>query len=109
MFLTGYRHYREAQGALLFFDITDRTTFENLSFWLSKIEDHAEKDTKVMLVGNKYDLAKENPDDRQVSANEAERFAKDHGLMYFETSAKSGYNVKEAFETLVEGNINEAY
>jgi len=95
-------HYRESHGALLFFDLTDRTTFEHLSFWLNEIENHAERDTIVMLIGNKCDLAKENPDERQVSTREAEDFAKKCGLIYNETSAKTGENVKEAFEYLIE-------
>lgn len=86
----------------MFFDLTDRTTFDHLSFWLNEIEDHAEKDTVVTLIGNKYDLVKDNPDDRQVTEKEAEDFAKKCGLQYIETSAKTGHNVKEAFETLIE-------
>jgi len=96
-------HYRGSQGAMLFFfDLTDRSTFEHVNFWLSAIEDHAEKDTTVMLVGNKYDLVKDNPNDRQVTTKEAEEFAKKSGLYYSETSAKTGHNVKEAFEDFIE-------
>ena len=63
-----------------------------------------------MLVGNKCDLVKENPDERQVTTKEAEDFAKSCGLLYNETSAKTGENVKEAFESLIESKrfeINE--
>jgi small GTP-binding protein len=86
----------------LFYDLTDRGTFDHLSFWLNEIQDHAEEDTIVMLVGNKCDLVKENPDERQVTTKEAEEFAKSCGTMYSETSAKTGENVKEAFESLLE-------
>ena len=55
-----------------------------------------------MAIGNKYDLVKDNPDDRQVATAEAEDFARKCNMLYNETSAKTGYNVKEAFETLIE-------
>ena len=47
----------------------------------------------IMLIGNKSDLDAR----RQVSAEEGERFAKEHGLIFMETSAKTAYNVEEAF------------
>jgi len=57
-----------------------------------------------MLVGNKYDLVENNTSARQVSLDEATKFADKYNLMYAETSAKTGYNIKEAFEGLIEGN-----
>lgn len=95
-------HYRESHGALLFFDLTDRATFDHVSFWLGKIADHAEEDTIVMLIGNKCDLVNEDPSARKVSEHEAREFAEKFGLMYNETSAKTGLNVKEAFNDLIE-------
>jgi len=100
-------HYRGSHGALLFFDLTDRSTFDHLSFWLKAIEDHAEKETMIMVIGNKYDLVQDNDDKRKVTRKEAEDFAKKCGLMYNETSAKTGHNVKEAFEDFIE-TIHEA-
>lgn len=44
-----------------------------------------------MLVGNKTDLS----DKRQVSTEEGERKAKELNVMFIETSAKAGYNVKQ--------------
>ena len=87
---------------MLFFDLTDRTSFENTISWLKEIKDHTEEGIVVMLVGNKYDLASENPSIRAVSRDETERFAKQYNLNYMETSAKTGYNVRESFEFLVE-------
>ena len=96
------RHYRKSVGALLFFDLTDRTSFENTISWLREIKDHTEEGIVVMLVGNKYDLVTENPSTRAVSRDEVERFIKQYNLNNMETSAKTGYNVKESFEFLVE-------
>ena len=80
-----------------------------MTFWLEEIEDHAEKDTIVMAIGNKYDLVKDNPDDRQVTTAEAEDFARKVGILYNETSAKTGYNVKEAFESLIESKFKNDF
>jgi hypothetical protein len=55
-----------------------------------------------MLIGNKSDLVEEDPTARKVSIEEATEFAKKYNLLFMETSAKTGNNVKEAFESLVE-------
>jgi len=95
-------HYRKSVGALLFYDLTDKTSFENAADWLREIHDHTEEGIVIMLIGNKYDLVLEDPSARKVSTEEATNFVKKYHLLYMETSAKTGYNVKEAFETLVE-------
>ncbi len=84
--------------------MTDRSTFEHLGFWLNEIDDHAEKDTVVMVIGSKFDLVENDPSERGVPKEEAEKFAREYGLLYNETSAKTGHNIKEAFESLIEGN-----
>ena len=96
------RHYRGSHGALLIFDLTDRSTFEHLEFWLGQIEDHAEKDTVTMIIGHKCDLVENDPSERQVTRREAEAFAEKYGLVYNEASAKTGAHVKESFEDLIE-------
>ncbi len=87
---------------MLFFDLTDRLTFQHLPYWLEAINDHAEKDTMVMSIGNKFDLVKDSPDDRKVSRQEAEDFSRKNSILYDEASAKTGHNVKEAFENFIE-------
>ena len=86
-------YYRGAAAALLIFDITRRTTYNHLSSWLTDARNLTNQHTVLLLVGNKVDL----DSDRQVSYEEAERFALDNGLFYMETSAKDGKNVEEAF------------
>jgi len=87
---------------MLFYDLTDQVTFNNTKEWLYEIHEHTEGDIVIMLVGNKYDLTIENNGSRAVSEQDAQKFATENGLLYSETSAKTGYNVKEAFEALVE-------
>ncbi|CEG74010.1 Putative Ras-like protein Rab-2A [Rhizopus microsporus] len=86
-------YYRGAAGALLVYDITRRETFEHLSVWLEDVRQHANPNTVIMLIGNKSDLESK----RQVSREEAERFAQENGLFFLETSAKTANNIEEAF------------
>ncbi len=56
----------------------------------------------MMLIGNKTDLK----DMREVSTDEAKKFAQKNKLLYIETSALDGNNIKEAFDMLVNGSTS---
>ena len=86
-------YYRGAAGALLVYDITRRETFNHLTSWLEDARQHANANMSIMLIGNKSDLDAK----RAVSKEEGEAFAKEHGLYFLETSAKTAANVEEAF------------
>jgi len=86
-------YYRGAAGALLVYDITRRDTYVHLVKWLSELKENAPKDITIILIGNKNDLENE----RQVSYEEGESFAKENGLLFLETSAKTAKNIVEAF------------
>lgn len=86
-------YYRGAAGALLVYDVTRRSTYLQLSSWLADTRNLTNPNIVIMLIGNKADLA----DQRDVSYEEAEAFAKEHGLLFLETSAKTGANIEEAF------------
>lgn len=86
-------YYRGAAGALLVYDVTRRSTFNHLSSWLSDAKNLTNPNTVIMLIGNKKDLE----DQREVTFEEATRFAKEHGLIFVESSAKTGENVEHAF------------
>lgn len=86
-------YYRGAAGALLVYDITRRETFEHLASWLEDARQHANPNMTIMLIGNKADLSQR----RAVSVEEGEEFAREHGLLFLETSAKTSLNVDEAF------------
>ncbi|AQK72141.1 Ras-related protein RABB1a [Zea mays] len=86
-------YYRGAAGALLVYDITRRETFNHLASWLEDARQHANANMTVMLIGNKCDLSHR----RAVSYEEGEQFAKEHGLVFMEASAKTAQNVEEAF------------
>lgn len=86
-------YYRGAAGALLVYDVTSRETFNCLANWLTDARTLASPAIVILLVGNKKDLEEE----REVTFLEASRFAQENGLMFLETSAKTGHSVEEAF------------
>jgi Ras-related protein Rab-2A len=86
-------YYRGAAGALLVYDVTRRETFDHLTRWLEEARQNANANMVVMLIGNKVDLEAR----RVVSAEEGQKFAQEHGLIFMETSAKTAHNVEKAF------------
>ncbi|KAJ6252757.1 ras-related protein rab-2a [Anaeramoeba flamelloides] len=86
-------YYRGAAGALLVYDVSKRETFDHARNWLEDALKHSTTNLQVMLIGNKSDLEK----NRKVSKKEGEEFAKEHNLLFLETSAKTAQNIEEAF------------
>eukprot|EP00871_Galdieria_phlegrea_P001647 jgi/Galph1/2483/GphlegSOOS_G1141.1 len=90
-------YYRGAFGALLVYDITKRSTLDNVERWLKELRDHVDTQIVVMLVGNKCDLRHL----REVSVEEGKRMAEKEGMLFLETSALDSTNVEEAFVQLI--------
>ena len=86
-------YYRGAAGALLVYDITRRDTFQHLGRWLEEAKQHAQPNMVILLIGNKNDLEHR----RAVTTEEGKAFADANGLLFMETSAKTAYNVEQAF------------
>lgn len=100
-------YMRGAVGALLVYDVTNRSTFEAVPKWLHDLRQLAGPDVVVMLVGNKADLCSGNSSSstssegedsrREVPHTKASVYAQENGLMHMETSAATGDFVPEAF------------
>ncbi|WMV15792.1 hypothetical protein MTR67_009177 [Solanum verrucosum] len=86
-------YYRGAVGALLVYDVTRHSTFENVERWLKELRDHTDPNIVVMLVGNKSDLRHLVA----VSTEDGKSFAEKESLYYMETSALESTNVENAF------------
>mmetsp|Transcript_48297 Transcript_48297/g.103568 ORF Transcript_48297/g.103568 Transcript_48297/m.103568 type:complete len:212 (-) Transcript_48297:84-719(-) len=101
-------HYRRAVGALLVYDVTKQSTFQNCQKWMEELRQNAEPDIVIMLVGNKVDIAEKEPSARQVYYDAAAEFARQHGLFFSEASAVSAFNVKHVFEHLLQEIYNQS-
>ncbi|KAL5247303.1 hypothetical protein ACHWQZ_G019242 [Mnemiopsis leidyi] len=86
-------YYRGAAAAILAFDITYENSFLSLGKWIEELKDIGTDGMILVVVGNKADLSPQ----RKVSVPEIESFVNDHGIAYFETSAKTGENIEDAF------------
>ena len=80
------------------FDVTDSASFRNIKQWLQEIDRYACESVSRLLVGNKVDLSTK----RVVSNEEMKNFAKSLGIPCMETSAKTGFNVDDAFLLLTQ-------
>mmetsp|Transcript_36988 Transcript_36988/g.58185 ORF Transcript_36988/g.58185 Transcript_36988/m.58185 type:complete len:204 (-) Transcript_36988:334-945(-) len=96
-------YYHGAHGIIVVYDVTDNVTFTNVKQWLEEISRYASPSVAKLLVGNKSDLE----GDRIVPLEAAKGFADENQLAFIETSAKTGTNVKEAFERMVQ-EVNKA-
>jgi len=90
-------YYRGAVGALLVYDISKHSTYENVTRWLKELRDHADANIVIMLVGNKSDLRLL----RAVPTEEAKQFASENNLSFIETSALDASNVELAFQNIL--------
>ncbi|KAK2446909.1 Ras-related protein RABA2a [Trifolium repens] len=90
-------YYRGALGALLVYDTTKPTTFDNVQRWLKELRDHADANIVIMLIGNKTDLKHL----RAVATEDAQSYAEKEGLSFIETSALEATNVEKAFQTIL--------
>jgi GTPase SAR1 family protein len=75
---------------------TDRASFLNTSKWIEDVRNERGNDVIIVLVGNKTDLSER----RQVSVEEGEDKAAKEGIMFIESSAKAGFNIKALFRKL---------
>ncbi|KAK2501308.1 hypothetical protein MC885_018339 [Smutsia gigantea] len=91
-----HAYYRDAHALLLLYDVTNKASFDNIQAWLAEIQEYAQHDVALMLLGNKVDSAQE----RVVKREDGEKLAKEYGLPFMETSAKTGLNVDLAFTAI---------
>ncbi|KAM9991512.1 hypothetical protein ACTFIZ_004912 [Dictyostelium cf. discoideum] len=86
-------YIRDSSVAIVVYDITNKVSFTNTIKWIEDVRNERGNNVVIMLVGNKTDLA----DKRQVSIEEGEAKAKEYDIMFTETSAKAGFNIKALF------------
>jgi len=116
-------YYRNAQAALVVYDITKPSSLTKAQHWVAELHRQASPGIVIALVGNKYDLAvaageeteetdaapaaegeeageDDGVDGRRVPTKAAKTYADEESLLFFETSAKTGQNVAEVFTAI---------
>merc|ERR1711991_513282 len=86
-------YYRGAQAAVVVYDITSIESFERAQAWVKELQRQGNPNIVVALAGNKLDRAEA----RQVDIATAQAYAKENGILWMETSAKTAVNVNELF------------
>ncbi|CAE7203048.1 RABE1A [Symbiodinium pilosum] len=98
-------YYRAAMGVVICYDITDKASFEHIDYWLQQLEQHGDEGVQRVLVGNKSDLS----ENRKVTREEGEKLAAQYSMKFFETSAKTGQEVDEAFLSIADEVVKQRY
>ncbi|KIX06243.1 uncharacterized protein Z518_04218 [Rhinocladiella mackenziei CBS 650.93] len=120
-------YYRNAQAALVVYDLTKPTSLTKAKHWVAELQRQASPGIVIALVGNKLDLCAESSGDgpeatestvenqegepgeaeptddgdaRKISTREAKSYAEEESLLFFETSAKTGANVADVFSAI---------
>ena len=91
---------KSVNGIILVADLTKKSSFINIKMWLEDIQNNF-NNPSLVLFGNKADLTEK----RQVTSEEAKKYAEENGLIYFETSAKTNQGINEGFAYIA----NQAY
>ena len=94
--LVGF-YARDAKGAFLLFDVTEKQSFDDLKQWVEFANDQA-AGAKIILFGNKIDLNEK----RVVSSEDISKFAESMNLTVYEGSAKTGQGVRDAIEGMAD-------
>jgi Ras-related protein Rab-1A len=89
--------YRNANGVLFVYDITNQESFNNIKNWIKDLQ-NVGKDIKGVIIGNKIDLEK----NRIITKEDLEEIAKKYEMPFLETSVKNNININEAFELIID-------
>ena len=101
-------YYKNSVCACIVYDITNRNSFLDVKSWLDDCKKQSPKTVILVLIGNKIDLDEQ----REVSFEEGNNFAKENNMLFFETSAKNGDNIENIFYNsaeIIDKNIGENY
>ncbi|CAM9398065.1 unnamed protein product, partial [Discosporangium mesarthrocarpum] len=96
-------YYRGSHGIVLVYDVTNPSSLENIDYWMKNIRDNSDPRVQTCLVGNKVDLRESHGLGREtVESQNGQQIANRHSSDFFECSAKTGVNVEDAFDSIVQ-------
>ena len=97
-------YYKGAKGAFVVYDISRKTSFNNIDKLLFDLKNNGDENINIILIGNKIDLEHQ----REVTTEEGEKKAVLNKASFIETSAKNGDNIEKAFNLMIE-NVYENF
>ena len=98
--------YKDAKAIVLVYDITNRSSFEQLqNYWFKEIEENSLSDAILVIVGNKSDLY----ENEQVSDEEGKKFADEKNAIFKRTSALSNRNIDSLFKDIAKKYFDPKY
>ena len=86
-------YYNNSTCAIVVYDISKKKSFDSVREWIEECKYYTNDKIHLVLVGNKQDLNEE----RKVSYIEGKSLADEYGMVFFESSALTGYNINEIF------------
>ena len=97
-------YYKDSHLIAFVYDINTRDSFNSiLKYWVEDVKKQ-NKDAKFLLVGNKCDLKE---DKRQVTKEEAKKYAEDNNMKFIEVSAKTGEGINDMFNYIISELLKE--
>ncbi len=97
-------YYKQANGILLMYDITNEKSFSNIQNWITQIREETSSNIVLFIIGNKIDLE----DQRKITYENGKNLAKQYQYPFFEASSKSAININEIFDNMAE-NVDEVF
>ena len=97
-------YYKQANGILLMYDITNEKSFSNIQNWITQIKEETSSNIVLFIIGNKIDLE----DQRKITYENGKNLAKQYQYPFFEASSKSAININEIFDNMAE-NVDEVF
>ena len=97
-------YYKQANGILLMYDITNEKSFSNIQNWINQIKEETSSNIVLFIIGNKIDLE----DQRKITYENWNNLAKQYQYPFFEASSKSAININEIFDNMAE-KVDEVF
>jgi small GTP-binding protein len=96
-------YYRDAAAAIITYDVTQEKSFKGVKYWVEELSNKGTQGIVLALAANKSDVY---PEDKKIQSTQGKAFADEHGMMFGETSAKTGAGVSELFKQVAQRAYN---